>query len=381
MDLQSEVLQQYRNLYGTDPQWIVRAPGRVNLIGEHTDYNDGFVLPMAIDRATWIALGPTDDRIVRVHLMDFSRTEEFSLDYIIPGKVSPIEYIKGVAAMLLADDYPLSGWQGVLKGDIPIGAGLSSSAAMEMAIARAFGAVAGFEWDAPKMALLGQRVENVWLKLKTGIMDQMISAAGRAGHALLIDCRSLELTPAPMPEDIVAVVMDTGTRRGLVHSAYNERREQCEAAARYFDVKALRDISVDEFAARADELDELTRKRARHVVTENARTLAAYEAMTIGDARILGALMDASHESLRDDFEVSTEALNTMVTIAQRHPGCLGARMTGAGFGGCAVALVKEEIAADFTSWVTPQYEAATGNKPALYICTASQGASVDAVS
>jgi galactokinase len=379
-DLQSEVLQQYRNIYGTEAQWVVRAPGRVNLIGEHTDYNDGFVLPMAIDRAAWIALGATESRTVRVHLVDFSRTEEFSLDDIIPAKASPIEYVKGVAAMLMADGYLLSGWQGVLKGDIPIGAGLSSSAAMEMAVARAFGAVDGFEWDASKMALLGQRVENIWLKLKTGIMDQMISAAGQAGHALLIDCRTLELTPAPMPEGVVAVIMDTGTRRGLVHSAYNERREQCEAAAQHFGVAALRDVSVDEFAARADELDELTRKRARHVVTENARTLAAYEAMIAGDARILGALMDASHESLRDDFEVSTDALNTMVEFAQRHPGCLGARMTGAGFGGCAVALVKAEAASDFTGWVAPQYETATGNRPALYVCTASQGASVEAV-
>jgi galactokinase len=380
-DLQSEVSQQYRDLFGTAPQWIVRAPGRVNLIGEHTDYNDGFVLPMAIDRATWIAIGPAESRTVRVHLMDFGRTEEFSLDDITPAKASPVEYIKGVAAMLQADNYPLNGWQGVLKGDIPIGAGLSSSAAMEMAVARAFGAVSGFDWDAPKMALLGQRVENIWLKLKTGIMDQMISAAGQAGHALLIDCRTLELTPAPMPDGVVAVVMDTGTRRGLVHSAYNERREQCESAAQHFGVKALRDVSVDQFASRADELDELTRKRARHVVTENARTLAAYEAMTAGDARILGALMDASHESLRDDFEVSTDALNTMVTIAHRHPGCLGARMTGAGFGGCAVALVKAEAADDFTGWVAPQYETATGNKPSLYICTASQGASIEAVS
>src|SRR5687768_3750585 len=169
-DLQSEVSQQFRDLFGTAPQWIVRAPGRVNLIGEHTDYNDGFVLPMAIDRATWIAIGPAESRVVRVHLMDFGRTEEFSLDDITPAKASPVEYIKGVAAMMLADNYPLNGWQGVLKGDIPIGAGLSSSAAMEMAVARAFGAVSGFDWDAPKMALLGQRVENIWLKLNTGIM-------------------------------------------------------------------------------------------------------------------------------------------------------------------------------------------------------------------
>lgn len=379
-DLKREVLQQYLHLHGTKANWLVRAPGRVNLIGEHTDYNDGFVLPMAINRATWIALGPIQERAVRVHLMDFGRTEEFRLDDLVPLKASPLEYVKGVAAMLIKDNYAINGWQGVLKGDVPIGAGLSSSAAMEMAVARAFGVVSGFDWDAPKMALLGQQVENVWLKLKTGIMDQMISAAGQVGNALLIDCRTLALTPAPMPEGVVVVVMDTGTRRGLVYSAYNERREQCEAAARHFGVKALRDVSMDEFTAHAEELDPITRRRARHVVSENARTLAAYEAMVAGDARILGALMDASHESLRDDFEVSTDALNTIVTLAQRHPGCMGARMTGAGFGGCAVALVRSEAADNFTAWVAPQYEAATGNKPALYICTASQGASVEIV-
>jgi galactokinase len=379
-DLRETVLNKFRELNGTDARWLARAPGRVNLIGEHTDYNDGFVLPMAIDRATWIALSPASDRTVHAHLMDYRSSVEFSLDSFERGKPMPVEYIKGVAAMLQADGYPVEGWRGAISGDVPIGAGLSSSAAFEMAVTRAFSAVGGFAWDPSTMARIGQRVENDWMGLKTGIMDQMISAAGEVGHALLIDCRTLQLSPAPMPEGVVAVVMDTGTRRGLVHSAYNERRSQCETAARHFGVAALRDVSVDEFAAQADELDVTTQKRARHVVTENARTLAAYEAMTTGDARILGALMDASHDSLRDDFEVSTDALNTMVSLARRHPACLGARMTGAGFGGCAVALVRSEATVDFEEFVAPQYRDATGNTPALYVCTASQGATVERI-
>jgi galactokinase len=230
------------------------------------------------------------------------------------------------------------------------------------------------------MALLGQKVENEWLGLKTGIMDQMISAAGEEGHALLIDCRDLTWKPAPIPQGAVAVVMDTGTRRGLVNSAYNERRQQCEAAAKHFNVRALRDVSVDEFKAHETELDTVTRRRARHVVTENARTLAAFDAMTGGDARVLGALMDASHNSLEYDFEVSTAALNIIVAFARRHPACYGARMTGAGFGGCAVALVRDDAAQDFTAWVSAQYIAGTGNNPTLYVCHAAAGASIESL-
>lgn len=379
-DLRESVLGKFKSINGTSPKWLARGPGRVNLIGEHTDYNDGFVLPMALDRAVWIALSPTDDRRVGLHLMDFDSQIGFSLDDISKTDHSPAEYIKGVAAMMMADGYPLRGWRGVMKGDVPIGAGLSSSAALEMAVARAFCALSDIPWDAKKMALLGQRVENQWLGLKTGIMDQMISAAGAEGHALLIDCRALEWKAAPLPAGAVAVVMDTGTRRGLVSSAYNERREQCETAAHHFHVKALRDVSVEQFKAHENELDDLTRRRARHVITENARTLAAYEAMIAGDARVLGALMDASHESLQHDFEVSAATLNTIVGIARRHPACYGARMTGAGFGGCAVALVRSDAAEDFVAWVAPQYQASTGKSPALYVCSAAQGASIEAI-
>lgn len=377
-DLRPILHRAFTEHFGAIPSFIARAPGRVNLIGEHTDYNEGFVFPLAIDRAAWIALRPRADRRVVIRFLDFDQTVEFNLDDLSRVDTSPVEYVKGVASVLQSAGYSLCGWEGVIKGDVPIGAGLSSSAALEMAAIRAFEAVSGFAWDAPVMAKLGKQVENDWLGLGTGIMDQMISAAGQAGHALLIDCRTLDFKPAPLPAGTVVVVMDTGTRRGLVHSKYNERREQCEAAAKHFGVKMLRDISVDDFNARADELEDTVRRRASHVITENARTLAAYNAMQAGDARILGALMDASHDSLRDDFEVSTDALNLMVQIAQRHPACHGARMTGAGFGGCAVALVMESAATQFVEFVSTGYAQQSDETPALYVCQASDGASLE---
>jgi galactokinase len=227
------------------------------------------------------------------------------------------------------------------------------------------------------MARLSQLAENEWVGVKSGIMDQMISAAGKKDHALLIDCRSLETRPVPFPPRTVIVVLDTATRRGLVDSAYNERRTQCEAAARHFGVPALRDITPEEFAARAGQLDPVTRSRARHVIGENARTLEAANAMVDGDAARLGQLMNESHASLRDDFDVSSEALNTIVEVAGAQEGCFGARMTGAGFGGCAVALVEESAAALFSDRVAEGYKAQTGLQPNVYVCSAENGAEV----
>jgi galactokinase len=348
MSLQQQVGQEFELRFGGRPAFIVRAPGRVNLIGEHTDYNDGFVLPMAIDRAIWIALRPRNDRRVVVRSLDFDQTAEFSLENLVKEKIEWLEYLKGVAWALQEANYPLQGWEGVVGGDVPVGAGLSSSAALELATARTF-----------------------------GIMDQMISAAGKAGHALLIDCRSLEAQPVPLPPATSIVVLDTATRRGLVDSAYNERRAQCEAAARFFDVTALRDVSLAQFEARAAELDDVTRRRARHVITENARTLEAVEAMRRGDAVEMGQLMNASHVSLRDDFQVSSDKLNTMVTCAIREASCYGARMTGGGFGGCAVALVRSSSAHAFAANVARSYQGATGLAPNIYICAATNGAEV----
>jgi galactokinase len=376
MDLQSRVTSEFERRFGSPPRTIVRAPGRVNLIGEHTDYNDGFVLPMAIDRAIWIALSPRPDRLVRVHSLDFAETAEFDLDRL-EKQAGWIEYLKGVAWALQEAGHTLTGFDSVVVGDVPIGAGLSSSAAWELAAARAFAVTSGFAWDAAQMALLGQRAENKWVGMNCGIMDQMISAAGQADHALLIDCRSLATQSVPLPPGMVIVVLDTATRRGLVDSAYNERRSQCEAVAQFFGVKALRDVTLERLNEKRDQLDRVAYRRARHVISENDRTLQAAAAMKRGDAIELGQLMQLSHMSLRDDFEVSNRELNIMVECAEHQPGCYGARMTGAGFGGCAVALVRQDAAEAFSAGVAAEYKDATGLTPNIYICAATNGAEV----
>ncbi len=383
MTMRRTVTEQFKRRFGSPPELIVRAPGRVNLIGEHTDYNDGFVLPMAIDRAIWLAVRPRGDDRVHVHSLDLDQTAEFDLAHLRHESAGWIEYLKGIAWVLQEEGLRLQGWEGVIAGDVPVAAGLSSSAALEMATARAFAAVSDLPWDAVAMARLGQRTENDWMGVNSGIMDQMISAAGQEGHALLIDCRSLDIQPVPLPSGTAVVILDTATRRGLVDSAYNERRAQCEAAARFFGVPALRDVSVEAFQAQTDARsspsgsDEVMFRRARHIITENARTLQAAEAMRLGDAAALGLLMDASHASLRDDFEVSSEELDTMVLCARRERGCYGARMTGAGFGGCAVALVESDSAQAFAQSVAASYRAATGLSPNVYLCTATNGAEI----
>ena len=373
----ADVVSHFSNRFGHAPRWVVRAPGRVNLIGEHTDYNDGFVLPMAIDRAVWIAFEPRDDRRVAVFSVDYHEQGEFSLDDLRHEKAGWIEYLKGTAWSLADAGLSLTGWQGVLMGDVPLGAGLSSSAALEMATARAFAAAGSLEWDAAKMAKLGQKAENRWVGVNCGIMDQLISAAGRVDHALLIDCRSLDLQPVPLPPGTAVVVLDTSTRRGLVDSAYNQRRSQCEAAAKFFGVSALRDVSIERFQAAADGLDAVAQRRALHVISENDRTLEAAEAMRRGDAVLLGRLMNESHRSLRDDYEVSSDALDAMVECALAHEACHGARMTGAGFGGCAVALVRRAAVDDFVRATKAAYQRKTKLDPAVYVCRATAGAAV----
>ncbi|HEX6590359.1 MAG TPA: galactokinase [Longimicrobiales bacterium] len=375
-DPRAAVLEIFAREFGGEPEFLVRAPGRVNLIGEHTDYNDGFVLPMAIERAVWIALRRRDDTMVDVWSVDFDKDASFDAAAPEHGGPSWIEYLKGTAWALGEAGHRLRGWAGAMASDVPIGAGLSSSAAIELATARAFHATSGFEWDAPQMALIAQRAENRWVGVNCGIMDQMISATGVEGHAVLIDCRSLELTPVPLPAGTSVVILDTATRRGLVDSAYNERRAQCQAAADHFGVRALRDVRLPALDVRQIELDPVVAKRALHVVSENERTLAAADAMRAGDAATLGELMNASHESLRDDFEVSSDALDTIVEIAREQDGCYGARMTGAGFGGCAVALVRADAADAFASAVAAAYAVRTGLTPAVYVTGAARGAS-----
>lgn len=370
------ITEEFQRSFGESPRFLVRAPGRVNLIGEHTDYNGGFVLPMAIDRATWIALRARSDQHVVLHALDHvdDPTLEFSLSNLNRRAKHWGEYPKGVAWALREAGQTLRGWEGVTACDVPMGAGLSSSASYELAVARAFQAVSGFMWDAPAMARLCQRAENQWVGVNCGIMDQMISACGKARHALLIDCRSLETRPVPLPNGTVVVVLDTATRRGLVDSAYNERRAQCEAAAKAFGVGALREVSLERFEAEADRLDPVTRRRARHVITENTRTL---QAAATSDPVALGKLMNASHESLRDDFEVTNTALDIIVECARSAPGCYGARMTGGGFGGCAVALVRADTVSQFIETAGAEYHLRTRLTPHAYACCATDGAEV----
>jgi len=372
--LRDNLVAEFGKRFGGAPSLVVRAPGRVNLIGEHTDYNDGFVLPMAIDRATWIALRPRQDGRVALFSINHGEQAEFSLAGLAKNANHWAEYPKGTAWALQEAGYKLTGWEGVTDCDVPIGAGLSSSASFELAVARAFASTSGLAWAPAKMALLGQRAENRWVGVNCGIMDQMISAAGKADHALLIDCRSLATKLVPLPAGTAVVVLDTGTRRGLVGSAYNERRAQCEAAAKFFGVKALRDVTLAEFNREDGKLDALARKRARHVISENERTV---KAATTKDPVEFGRLMNASHDSLRDDFAVTNDALNTMVECARRAAGCYGARMTGAGFGGCAVALVNLPAVAEFVKTVERDYAGATKLKPSVYVCHASNGAEV----
>jgi galactokinase len=374
MSLHQLVKNEFHRKFGESPTFIVRAPGRVNLIGEHTDYNDGFVLPMAIDRAMWIALRPRDDQRVVLHSLDFSKPTDFSLEGITHGRGWE-EYVRGMAKNLQLAGYSLLGWEGVLASDIPVGAGLSSSAALEMVTAMAFSVTGNWGFEPARMAKIGRRTENEWVGANTGIMDQMISASGRADHALLIDCRDLSTQQIPLPKRTVVVVMDTATRHSHTDSGYNERREQCETAARFFGVSYLRDVSLENFEQRAADLDELPRRRAHHVISENERVLQAAAAMNAGDAVQMGQLMDASHVSMRDDFEITNDELNIMVRLAQNQPGCFGARMTGGGFGGCAVALVEAESASNFAETVAQQYESETSLKPSVFICRSSDGA------
>jgi galactokinase len=372
-----QVAGAFRSRFGADPAFLVRSPGRVNLIGEHTDYNEGFVLPMAIDRAVWIALRARAGREVVAVSLDFSEERAFTLDRPTRADAGWVEYLKGTAWALGEAGYPLAAWEGVLAGDVPIGAGLSSSAALEMAAARAFAAVSGLAWDPVVMAKLARRAENEWVGVGCGIMDPLIIGAGREGHAVLIDCRSLEMRPVPLPRGTAIAVLDTSTRRELTGSAYNERRAQCEEAARALGVVALRDVTPATLEARGAALPDVIRRRARHIVTENARTLDAAAAMQAGDARRLGRLMNESHISMRDDFQISTHALDAMVECAQAAAGCHGARMTGGGFGGCVVGLVDEATAPAFLAEVGGRYLERAGLTPSLYLCRPQAGASI----
>lgn len=374
--MKEKIFREFKTCFENAPEFIIRSPGRVNLIGEHTDYNDGFVLPMAIERAIWMAIRLRDDDEIILHSGDFPAPAAISLRDI-QRQDGWGEYVAGVAWALKLAGYHLAGWEGIMLSDIPIGAGLSSSAALEMAVASAFSVAGNWHFEPLKMARLSQQAENEWVGAQTGIMDQMVIAANQADHALMIDCRDLSTRQIPLPTGTKVVIMDTATRHSHTDSGYNERRKECEVAAAHFGVSHLRDLTFSQFERFAEGLDDVPLRRARHVITENERVLEAAKAMKAGDAKRMGALMNASHLSMRDDFEITNAALNIMVELAQFQPGCHGARMTGGGFGGCAVALVQAENAESFAENIRPAYERETGLKPEIYISKASNGVEV----
>lgn len=366
----------FQELFNGAPEIVVRAPGRVNLIGGHTDYNQGFVLPMAIDRTLWIGLRPRQDSQVMLHSSGFNQHVDFSLDDIPHGN-GWADYIHGMAWALNELGYPLLGWEGVLYSNIPVASGLSSSAAIELAAARAFWAVSSWEWDGREMALAAKKMENEWLGLKSGIMDQMICACGKDGHALLIDCRDMSTELVPYQDEVALVVMDTSKPRGLVASPYNERVAQCAEAVKVLRIESLRDGSMEQVEAVRDTLDLGLYKRAKHIIRENDRVQRAVNLLRAGEIEQVGELINASHVSLRDDYEVSCVELDTIVEIAWDQPGCLGARMTGAGFGGCAIALVRKENVPAFIEKVKDRYDQETGLASKIYICQSAEGASL----
>ena len=360
---------------------IAVAPGRVNLIGEHTDYNDGFVLPMAIARAVVVAFRPRSDGVLRAYSIAYGETREVATSSLgAPGGQDWFAYVAGVVWAFASEGLPVCGMDVVVDGDVPIGAGLASSAALELATARALSAATGTAWDAVRMAKLGQQAENRYVGMNCGIMDQFASAACTAGHALLLDCRSLETRPVPLPDAVSVVVMDTGARRSLAASAYNERRGSCERVVTEIartkpEVTALRDVSADDLEAALPRLDETDAKRARHVVAEIARPAAMAAALGEGDLVKVGRLLKESHVSLRDLYEVSCEELDLMTSLARRQPSCYGARMTGAGFGGCAIALVDAADVDAFCEEVLFGYKATFDLPAALYPCRSVAGA------
>lgn len=369
-----QVVAQFETSYGRPPAIVVAAPGRVNLIGEHTDYNEGYVLPVAVDRYVFVAAGPRKDRKVSLRALNLGEGDAFSLDEIERGERGWSNYARGVAWEMERAGHRLQGLEALIWGDLPMKSGLGSSAALEVAVAYTFQQLAGLQIRPLDLALLCQRAENEFVGLRCGLMDQLAVIWGKEGHALLVDCRSLTHEPIPIPQEVSVVVTDTKKDRGLPDSPYNARRRECEEGARLLGIPSLRDISLSEFQKREGELPPLIRRRVRHVVSENQRTLEAAEALKGGDLEAIGRLMYDSHYSLRHDFEASCPELDVLVEAARKVSGVYGSRLTGAGFGGCTVSLVPQEAVPEFQALVVKEYEKATAREPATYVFRAAQG-------
>jgi galactokinase len=371
---------QFDRAFHGQPDLIVRSPGRVNLIGEHTDYNDGWALPIALNVGTDVAARRRDDRILRVVAPRLAATDETPVDDLRPRQGPEwTRYVRGTAALLYETGCRIPGADVLIDSDLPIGAGLSSSASLELAVAVAFTTLADQPIDAAALARLGQRVENDIVGVRSGIMDQLAIALGVAGHALLIDCRSLRTEPVPIPPGVRILVLDSAVPRTLAGSAYNQRRAECEAALNTLravdpNLRALRDVTGELLGEQGWRLTDVQLRRARHVVTEDQRVLDAVAALRRGDAHQFGQLLTRSHLSLRDDYQVSGPELDTLVDIALDTAGVLGARLTGAGFGGCAIALATTDHADRAIVTITERYRQTTGLPATGFTCTASDG-------
>ena len=377
----------FRDRFGAAPELIALAPGRVNLLGEHVDYNEGPVLPAAIDRVVTIAARPNNQNVVNLHALDLGKHVSFDLDRIeskedisgcpLPGWAC---YPAGVAWALATSGLAVSGLDGAYSSDVPIGAGLSSSAAVETAFAVTWQALSGWGLDRMSLARLCQRAENEYVGVNCGLMDQFASAHGVERHALYFDTRSLEWEALPLPAGTVLAVADSGVRHSLASSAYNERRAACEQAVALLQkylpgIETLRDVTPIEFAALSPYLPETIRRRAEHVVKEIARVESAVTALRKDNRQSLGALMYAGHASLRDLYEVSTLELDLLVSIARELVGCVGARLTGAGFGGCTINVVEEGKAQEFIQGLQEGYKQRANREAQVYLCKASRGA------
>lgn len=378
--LHKEQLQEFFvAAYGQQPGLVVQAPGRVNLIGEHTDYNGGFVLPAAINYSTWIAAAPRNDRQLQVIARDFDNQRViFNLDEpMLQDPAAPwSNYVRGVVGELQKKGYKLAGGDLYITGNVPAGAGLSSSASLEVAVVRALTELSGEVIDPTEAALVGQAAENNFVGCNCGIMDQLISARGQTSSALLIDCEDLSTRAVSIPADWEILIVHSGVKRGLVESEYNTRRTQCETAAAFFGQQTLRGVSIDQLQSAEGKLDALSFRRARHVLTENARTLRAADALSAGDMPTLIKAMAESHASMRDDFNITTPAIDRLVQILQTAGnGQAGARMTGGGFGGCVVSIAPAAVIPQLMKAVEELYEAETGCVPTLIPAKASAGA------
>jgi galactokinase len=366
-----------------------RAPGRVNLIGEHTDYNDGFVMPVAIGFDTCVAVAPRSDRKLLVYSQNYSEQAELDLDHLPSSRSGRwSDYVAGVAIMLGRSGKKVSGVNLLVDGNVPLGAGLSSSASLEVAVGyalldqseRADGTDAGHaSIDLTQLARLCQQAENEFVGARCGIMDQFVSSHGEHGKALLLDCRSLDYRQLPLPDDVVLAVCNTMVKHSIAQGEYNRRRAECEEGMRILskhlpNARALRDVTLEDLKAYGRELPEVVLRRCRHVVSEDARVVEAAAALEIGDLVAFGKLMRESHRSLRGDFEVSCAELDLMVELAGKAEGVYGTRMTGGGFGGCTITLVRSDCAAAFQRTVSDGYERATRCKPEIYVCSAVDG-------